>query len=70
MPDPSKGIPTSSIRHATLAATTLKQISDINSTPYLKVVAGVALLILDTVQVRRSLMFRCPYSNSATNQVC
>ncbi|KAJ7858637.1 hypothetical protein B0H14DRAFT_3135413 [Mycena olivaceomarginata] len=50
MPGPSKGIPTSFIRHATLAATTLKQISDINSTPYLKVVAGVALLILDTVQ--------------------
>ncbi|KAJ7454939.1 hypothetical protein B0H11DRAFT_2324377 [Mycena galericulata] len=38
------------MQHATLAATTLKQLSEINSIPYVKVVAGVSLLILETVQ--------------------
>ncbi|KAJ7452066.1 hypothetical protein B0H11DRAFT_2288746 [Mycena galericulata] len=37
------------MHHATLAATTLKQLSEINSIPYVKVVAGVSLLILETV---------------------
>ncbi|KAJ7452069.1 hypothetical protein B0H11DRAFT_2201393 [Mycena galericulata] len=38
------------MRRATLAATTLKQFSQTSSIPYVKVVAGVSLLILETVQ--------------------
>jgi hypothetical protein len=49
---PAKGISTSFVHHTTIAAATLKEFSEIHSTPYLKVVAGVALLILETVQVR------------------
>jgi hypothetical protein len=40
------------IEHAVVAASTLKQLSEISPIPYLKVVAGVSLLILETVQVR------------------
>ncbi|KAJ7454936.1 hypothetical protein B0H11DRAFT_2324359 [Mycena galericulata] len=47
MPEPAKSSPL--MRRATLAATTLKQFSEINSIPYVKVVAGVSLLILETV---------------------
>ncbi|KAJ7630061.1 hypothetical protein DFH06DRAFT_1439649 [Mycena polygramma] len=50
MLESSKGIPTPFLHHATVAATTLKQLSEINTTPYLQVVAGVALLILQTAQ--------------------
>ncbi|KAJ7452057.1 hypothetical protein B0H11DRAFT_299705 [Mycena galericulata] len=37
------------MHHARLAATTLKQFSEMSSIPYVKVVAGVSLLILETV---------------------
>ncbi|KAJ7452063.1 hypothetical protein B0H11DRAFT_2329135 [Mycena galericulata] len=48
MPELPKASPF--MHHAMLAATTLKQYSDISSIPYVKVVAGVSLLILETVQ--------------------
>ncbi|KAF7326674.1 AAA domain-containing protein [Mycena venus] len=50
MRGPSKDISNSFIQRATVAAATLKQFSEIQSTPYLKVVAGVALLIFETVR--------------------
>jgi hypothetical protein len=37
--------------HATTATSTLKQLSELSPIPYLKVVAGVSLLILETIQV-------------------
>ncbi|KAJ7115446.1 hypothetical protein C8R44DRAFT_880744 [Mycena epipterygia] len=52
MPEPSTGITTTSVHHATVAADTLRKLSEISRTPYLKVVAGVALLILQTAQAR------------------
>ncbi|KAJ7699337.1 hypothetical protein B0H17DRAFT_1328325 [Mycena rosella] len=50
MTESSKGVLAPSIQRTTVAAATLKQLSEINSTPYIKVVAGVSLLILETVQ--------------------
>ncbi|KAJ7454947.1 hypothetical protein B0H11DRAFT_2244722 [Mycena galericulata] len=57
MPEPAKSSPF--MRHGTLAATTLKQFSEISSIPYVKVVAGVSLLILETVQFVKSNKEEC-----------
>jgi hypothetical protein len=65
-----KGIPTSFIHHTTVAAATLKQLSEMNSTPYLNVVAGVSILILETVQVRPSPTFLISQSDLLCHQVC
>ncbi|KAJ7138267.1 hypothetical protein C8R44DRAFT_976057 [Mycena epipterygia] len=58
-PSISKEIPASCLDRATIAATALKQLSDFSSIPYLKVVAGVSLLILDTVQFVKTNKEQC-----------
>ncbi|KAK7014224.1 AAA domain-containing protein [Favolaschia claudopus] len=51
----SKAIQDFFIHRTALAATTLKQLGEIHPTPYLTVITGVTLLILETVQsVRRN----------------
>ncbi|KAJ7115460.1 hypothetical protein C8R44DRAFT_984139 [Mycena epipterygia] len=55
----SKEIPASCLHRATIAATAVKQLSDISSIPYLKVLAGVSLLILDTVQFVKTNKEQC-----------
>jgi hypothetical protein len=66
----TKGAPTSFIHYATVAAATLERVSEVNSTPYLKVVAGVSLLILETVQVGPSPTFLISQSDLLCHQVC
>ncbi|KAJ7282443.1 hypothetical protein C8J57DRAFT_1218660 [Mycena rebaudengoi] len=52
MPKPSgsQGFSATSIQHATIAASTLKQLGQISKLPYVQVLSGVSLLILETVQ--------------------
>ncbi|KAJ7127950.1 hypothetical protein C8R44DRAFT_979446 [Mycena epipterygia] len=60
MPEPStsKGI-TASVHHATVIVGTLKRLSEIGATPYLKEVARVALLILHKAQSVRTNRDQC-----------
>ncbi|KAJ7878867.1 hypothetical protein B0H14DRAFT_2567154 [Mycena olivaceomarginata] len=45
--------------HATTAASMLKQLSELSPIPYLKVVAGVSLLILETIQTVKTNKEQC-----------
>ncbi|KAF7373620.1 hypothetical protein MSAN_00572400 [Mycena sanguinolenta] len=58
----SKGLAirrTSLIHHATLAAATLNQLSEIHSIPHLTVVASLALLVVETVQSVKTKKDEC-----------
>ncbi|KAJ7699314.1 hypothetical protein B0H17DRAFT_1196400 [Mycena rosella] len=59
MPESSKSISTPFIHHANATAATLKQIGEIHSIPYVRVVAGVAILIFETVQSVRTNKDQC-----------
>ncbi|KAJ7730686.1 hypothetical protein DFH07DRAFT_992901 [Mycena maculata] len=55
----TEGSPTPLIHHAAIAAGTLKTLSDASPIPYVKVVAGVSLLILETVKSVKTKKEEC-----------
>ncbi|KAJ7153424.1 hypothetical protein C8R43DRAFT_1106678 [Mycena crocata] len=59
MPETFKDMPTPFIHRASVAASTLKKLCENMPFPYVKVVAGVSLLILETVQTVRRNRDQC-----------